>query len=115
MVKLPIWTVSASGKLPKKSPRSLAAKGKAGPLPDQLPERMETCARPHRRHAAAVSLSHYVLAKHRGRSQERQRFAAAAATKTTHAGALQCVIREIDRREFQYQPGDQEVQDLTQY
>ena len=82
-------------------------------LPEQLPDRVEFVLG---RTEDVLPLFPYRMtywrtpAPHNDKSQE-----PLVAARAVDAGVVQCLAKTIDAREFQYQPGDQEVQNLTQF
>jgi hypothetical protein len=115
LVRLPIWIVAGRWK-----PEKLAAlvgreSGKTGALPEQLPGRVELVLGrtddilrlfPYR-----ITYWHTPVAKAHGTKD-----ASVAEPRELLTLELFNVSRKpIDPREFEYQPGDQEVQNLTQF
>jgi len=115
LVRLPIWSISGEWKAEKLAALTGREPGKAGPLPDQLPDRVELVLG---RTEDILPLFPYRI------TYWRTTPAHAKAAKDTVAEAPRELLtlelfnvsrKPIDLREFQYQPGDQEVQDLTQH
>jgi len=114
-VKLPIWIVSGEWKEEKLAALTGREKGKASPLPDQLPERVELVLG---RTDEVLPLFPYRITYWRSPLTGAKGAKDAQPQPPRELLTLELFNvsrREIDSREFQYQPGDQEVQDLTQY
>jgi hypothetical protein len=114
-VKLPIWVVSGQWKPEKIAALTGREKGKAGPLPDQLPERVELVLG---RSDDVLPLFPYRITYWRSAASDAKSAKDAQPQPPRELLTLELFNvsrRGIDRREFEYQPGDQEVQDLTQH
>jgi hypothetical protein len=111
LVRLPIWKVSGQWKPDKLA--SLVAKepGKNGSLPEQLPDRVEL----------VLGRTDDVLPLFPFRITYWRTIPVAKAAEATAPRELLTLElfnvsrKRIDLREFQYQPGDQDVQNLTSY
>jgi hypothetical protein len=114
LVKLPTWIVQGEWK-----PEKLAAlvgkePGKIGAIPEQLPDRVELVLG---RTEDILPLFPYRITYWRTPAADKKgKEPAIGAPRELLTLELFNVSRKaIDVREFQYQPGDQEVQELTQF
>jgi hypothetical protein len=115
VVRLPVWIVQGKWKPEKLAALVAREPGKVGALPEQLPNRVELVLG---RTEDVLPLFPYRITYWRTPSAggKRGKDAQAAAPRELLALELFNISRkEIDAREFDYQPGDQDVQNLTAY
>jgi hypothetical protein len=115
VVRLPIWTVSGQWKPERLAALTEQEAGKAGGLPEQLPDRVELVLG---RTEAVLPLFPYRISYFRTPPKEKNaaKDGAVPAPRELLTLELFNVSRKpIDPREFQYQPGDQDVKNLTPY
>jgi hypothetical protein len=115
LIRLPIWVVQGQWKAERLAALVGREPGKLGPLPEQLPDRVELVLG---RTEDALRLFPYRITYWHADAADAKasKEAAAAAPRELLTLELFNVSRKpIDAREFEYQPGDQEVQNLTQF
>ncbi len=114
VVKLPIWTVSGQWKPERLAALTEQEPGKAGGLPEQLPDRVELVLG---RTDQVLPLFPYRISYFRTPPVEKNvKEGAVPQPRELLTLELFNVSRKpIDAREFQYQPGDQDVKNLTPY
>jgi hypothetical protein len=115
IVKLPIWIVQGEWKPERLATLTERQPGKTAKLPEQLPDRVEIVLG---RTEEVLPLFPYRITYWRTQSAKDK------ASKDTTAAAPRELLtlelfnvsrKRIDLREFQYQPGDQDVKDLTTF
>jgi hypothetical protein len=111
LVRLPIWNVSGQWKPDKLASLVAREPGKNGSLPEQLPDRVDLVLG---RTDDVLPLFPFRI------TYWRTKPAAKAVEATAPRELLTLELfnvsrKRIDPREFQYQPGDQDVQNLTPY
>ena len=113
VVRLPIWQTTGSWKPEKLAALTGSEKGKAGSLPEQLPDRVELVLG---RSEDVLPLFPYRITYWRSMPMDAKaaKSAAAPARELLTLELFNVSRRPIDAREFDYQPGDQDVQNLTQ-
>jgi hypothetical protein len=115
IVRLPIWTTSGVWKPDRLATLTERDPKKAGSLPEQLPDRVELVLG---RTDDVLPLFPYRISYFRTPAPDKHAPKDAAPPAPRELLTLQLfnVSRKpIDAREFQYQPGDQDVKNLTPY
>jgi hypothetical protein len=113
-VRLPIWMVAGDWK-PDRLAALTAREGKARSLPEQLPDRVEMVLG---RTEDVLPLFPYRITYWRTSPANTKGGKEAASTAPRELLTLELFNvsrKRIDEREFQYQPGDQDVQNLTPF
>jgi len=113
MVRLPIWIVGGQWK-----PEKLAAlvgrePGKSGALPEQLPDRVELVL--GRTDDVLRLFPYRITYWHTPAAKAEDKERAGEPRELLSLELFNVSRKPIDLREFDYQPGDQEVQNLTQF
>jgi hypothetical protein len=113
IVRFPVWIVAGRWKPDRLAGLIGREPGKVSALPEQLPDRVELVLG---RTDETIPLFPYRITYWRTPAADPKSTGAAPEPRELLTLELFNVARKkIDPREFQYQPGDQDVQDLTQH
>jgi hypothetical protein len=110
-IRLPIWHVTGEWKPTKLAALTGNEKGQPGRLPEQLPDRVELVLG---RTEDVLPLFPYRITYWRSSPTDGKGATPAPARELLTLELFNVSRRPIDVREFEYEPGDQDVQNLTQ-